>query len=209
MGSFLKVFLAFSAYAAFHSLLLTDVTRHSLERLVGRRAFRGWFRFGYVVQATVLLGVFVGYAATLPDRELVGFGGWVAVSLWILRLAGLYAIWRCTARLGTRSFLGIENLRAWWRGEEPAGDGVETGTLVVDGAYRWVRHPMYAAGFVVLWADPRWTVNGVAFASAASLYLWLGALHEERRLSAAYGDAYRRYRARTPRFLPGLGGPGR
>ena len=62
------------------------------------------------------------------------------------------------------------------------------------------------AGLLVLWPDPHWAANGFAFSLAASLYLWLGALHEERRLLGYYGQAYRDYMECTPRFLPGLSG---
>ncbi|MHB8766362.1 MAG: methyltransferase family protein [Deferrisomatales bacterium] len=198
----LKVFAAFAAYAALHSLLLTPWARLALEALLGPRRFRGVFRAAYVVQAVVLLAAFAAYAAALPDRELARLGGAGAGVLWAVRLGALGFIGRCVAGLGVGSFLGVENLRGWWRGADPPGDGVETGPLVAEGPYRYVRHPMYAAGLVALWAEPRWTANGVAFAVAASLYLWLGALHEERRLTAAHGEAYRRYAAVTPRFWP-------
>lgn len=201
------VFLVFAAYAAVHSALLTGWARRGLEAAVGVRAFRGMFRLFFNVQAVVLLAAFVLYAASLPDTEWfrVGRVGWEV--LWGLRVAALAFIARCAAAVGVSSFLGLEDLRAWRGGKPASGDGVETGVLVVEGPYRWVRHPMYAAGFVVLWAEPRWSANGAAFAVAASLYLWLGSLHEERRLLRFYGDAYRRYAASTPRFLPRWPGP--
>ncbi len=198
----LRVFLAFGAYAALHSLLLSEGARAAGEALVGRRVFRGWFRAAYVAQAVALLAWFAVYAASLPDRELLRLGGVVAGGLWALRLLALAFIGWCVARLGTGSFLGLSRLAAWRRGEPLPDDGAEAGPLVVSGPYRWVRHPMYAAGLVALWAEPRWTANGLAFAVAASLYLWLGSVHEERRLLTVYGAAYRRYREATPRFWP-------
>lgn len=198
----LKVFLAFVVYAAVHSLWLTRGGRRAAEAAVGSRMFRGAFRAFYVAQALLLLGVFAGYAAALPDRELGRLEGGVAGLLWGLRFGALAFIGWCVARLGAGEFLGVSRLAAWRRGEVLPDDGVEAGPLVVSGPYRWVRHPMYAAGFVVLWATPRWTANGLAFAAAASLYLWLGAIHEERRLLATFEEAYRRYQEATPRFWP-------
>lgn len=207
MPAWVQVFLGFGAYGAVHSALLTPWARRGLEALVGARAFQGLFRLFFNGQAVVLLAAYVVWAASLPDRELFrveGAGAWL---LWGVRLAGLGFIARCASSLGLSAFVGLDDLRAWRQGRVPAGDGVETGVLSVDGPYRWVRHPMYAAGFAVLWADPRWTANGLAFAAAASLYLWLGSLHEERRLLRFYGEAYRAYAARTPRFLPRLRRP--
>lgn len=202
MASFIKVFLAFAAYAAIHSLLLTEAARGAGEMALGSRAFRGLFRLGFSVQAVVLLIPVVLYAAALPDRELFHVTGSPAWFLWAVRLAALGFIFYCVARFGATEFLGFKQFRAWRRGEAIPGDGVETGELVVGGPYEWIRHPMYSAGFLALWAEPHWTWNYGAFALAASLYLWLGSLHEERRLVKFYGESYRRYMDRTPRYVP-------
>ena len=207
MPSPILVFLGFALYAAVHTALLTEGVRSALEALVGRRAFPGVFRLGFSVQAVVLLVGYVVWVARLPDVQWGGATGVLAWGLWAVKGAALAYILGCAARIGGAEFLGWAQFRAWRRGEAIRGDGVETGELVVAGPYRWVRHPMYAAGLVVLWAEPHWSANRFAFVLAASLYLWVGSLHEERRLVRFYGQAYRDYRARTPRLIPHL--PGR
>jgi protein-S-isoprenylcysteine O-methyltransferase Ste14 len=37
-----------------------------------------------------------------------------------------------------------------------------------------------------------------------SLYLYIGALFEERKLLREFGEAYHNYQQNTPMFLPGL-----
>lgn len=76
--------------------------------------------------------------------------------------------------------------------------------LRLDGIHRWVRHPLYAAGFLVLWGravDPL----GLATAIWASAYLVIGSLFEERKLLARFGAPYAEYRRRVPRFIPWKG----
>ncbi len=206
MPSYLKVFLAFAAYAALHSALLTPSARLALEAVLGSRRFRAFFRLGYNLVASGLLVVLLGYASSLPDREILHLGGWMGWVLWGVRLGALAFIGHCVADLGTASFLGLAQVQAWLRGEEIPGDGVETGALEVAGPYRHVRHPMYAAALVALWAEPHWMANRLALILGATVYLLLGALHEERRLLRAHGEAYRRYAEQTPRFLPRLPG---
>lgn len=202
MPPWASVFLAFATYAALHSALLTEGARRGLEAWFGARAFQGWFRLLFNLQAVVLFALFAIWAASLPDTEWLRVGGLPGTVLLGVRLAASVFLVRCVGSVGFSSFLGLDDWRAWRAGRPPPGDGVETGTLVADGPYRWVRHPMYAAGFVVLWAEPHWTANRASFVLAASLYLWLGSLHEERRLLRFYGEAYRRYAASTPRFFP-------
>ena len=79
--------------------------------------------------------------------------------------------------------------------------------LCVQGAYRWVRHPLYAS-FITLGA------TGLAlFFNHWAFLLWLVALHviwhfviplEERLMLAQFGDEYRAYAQRTGRFIPRL-----
>lgn len=80
--------------------------------------------------------------------------------------------------------------------------------LCVQGAYRWVRHPLYAS-FITLGAP------GLAlFLDHWAFLLWGGVLHilwhlviplEEHLMLAHFGDEYRAYAQRTGRFVPRLG----
>lgn len=76
--------------------------------------------------------------------------------------------------------------------------------LVTAGPYAWIRHPLYLA-FVLLLAGA-----GVLTGSAVILALGLGLIatvvavrvpQEERLLAEAFGERYRDYERRTPRFL--------
>jgi hypothetical protein len=62
--------------------------------------------------------------------------------------------------------------------------------LVVFGLYRWVRHPLYSWGLVLIWLTPHMTVNRLALFGALSFYLYVGTFFEERRLVAEFGDDY-------------------
>jgi methanethiol S-methyltransferase len=62
-------------------------------------------------------------------------------------------------------------------------------------------------GFFLLM--PRMTTNRAVLSALVALYVVLGSMHEERRLSEAYGAAYERYRLKVPFMLPrpSRGGP--
>jgi protein-S-isoprenylcysteine O-methyltransferase Ste14 len=75
---------------------------------------------------------------------------------------------------------------------------------VARGLYAWIRHPQYLAlgvagiGLSILW--PR-ILNAVLWLVMVLVYVFL-ARDEERRMLAAYPEAYRPYLERTGRFLP-------
>ncbi|MBN1642918.1 MAG: isoprenylcysteine carboxylmethyltransferase family protein [Anaerolineae bacterium] len=80
--------------------------------------------------------------------------------------------------------------------------------LVIDGPYRWVRHPMYAAFYLLHLAAALLSANGLIALT------WLGGLTafvasrvdaEEAALVDAFGEAYAAYARHTGRFVPRLG----
>lgn len=83
--------------------------------------------------------------------------------------------------------------------------GTKDGALTTVGPYSIVRNPLYVGSFL--------GVTGFAFAIklpllvVAFLILFLGlypavVAREEKRLEELFGDAYRRYCAATPRWIP-------
>lgn len=201
-GSFWQALAGCAGFAALHSALLTDRARGWAQAALGAEAFRRWYRLAYCAVSAATLAALLWWLARLPDAEWARLrGGW-AVLLWAARLSGMAVIGWAASQFGLRAFLGFDALWGRW-GTDP-GDGLDLGPIRATGPYAYVRHPMYAAGLLVLWGEPRWTANRAAVIFLFSAYLLLGALWEERRLTRLHGEAYRRYAAATPRFVPRL-----
>lgn len=83
----------------------------------------------------------------------------------------------------------------------------KTGELATGGVYARVRHPQYVGfivimlGFLVQWP----TILTLAmFPVLVAMYVRLS-LKEEREADARFGETWRAYAVRTPRFVPQLG----
>jgi protein-S-isoprenylcysteine O-methyltransferase Ste14 len=80
-------------------------------------------------------------------------------------------------------------------------------TLVQDGPFAHVRHPIYVALFLfmvaiaVAYGHTRNLILAVPF---FALGTWLRVMNEERLLRAQFGPDYDAYAARVKRFIPGL-----
>ena len=80
-------------------------------------------------------------------------------------------------------------------------------TLVTQGPYRWVRHPMYTVfmiqsiGLLLLTAN--WFVGGV-YILALMLIVIIRTPFEENMMIDKFGEQYRRYMSQTGKFLPRL-----
>jgi protein-S-isoprenylcysteine O-methyltransferase Ste14 len=83
------------------------------------------------------------------------------------------------------------------------------GVLASTGPYSRMRHPQYVGfvlvmfGFLLQWPT---LLTLIMFPILVVTY-WRLALAEEKAVLAEFGDAYRRYKAVTPAFLPRLGAP--
>ena len=81
----------------------------------------------------------------------------------------------------------------------------ERHTLVTDGVYRLVRHPMYTAFW--LWALaqalllPNWIAGPAGLVGFGTLFFFRVG-REERMMLDAFGDQYRAYMARSARVVP-------
>jgi protein-S-isoprenylcysteine O-methyltransferase Ste14 len=89
--------------------------------------------------------------------------------------------------------------------DDPALFGFEqTTSLVVEGIYRYIRHPLYSSLFFLGWGiffkDLTWL--GAGLAVAATAFLVMTAKHEEGENLRFFGAAYQTYIARTKMFIP-------
>lgn len=186
--------LAWLSFGAGHSLLAGTGAK-------GRLALGPYYRVTYNafaglhIAAVWLLGNWLlGDAApfALPGAARTGLYGVLILGLLILLLAARdYDLGR---------FAGSTQIRNHRRGvEAPEDEPLHTG-----GFHAWVRHPLYAGVYLVVWGNAQ-DPFGLATAVWASVYLVVGTMFEERRLLKLYGEHYRSYREKVPAVIPWKG----
>jgi protein-S-isoprenylcysteine O-methyltransferase Ste14 len=86
--------------------------------------------------------------------------------------------------------------------------GTDTKPLVTEGAYAWIRHPIYLAFLAMVLATGFIASAGLALIIATALYVAGSELRiasEEAELEEQFRDDYAQYRRKTRwRYLPGL-----
>jgi protein-S-isoprenylcysteine O-methyltransferase Ste14 len=190
------ILLAVAIYGVVHSWLASLGVKAWARRRYGELAER-LYRFTYNLFAALTLLPVLVLPALLPDRRLYSVPMPWALCLMVLQLLAVGALGVGLLQTGLWAFLGLKQLA----GRREIG---EDDQLVVSGLYRWVRHPLYTAGLVFLWATPVMTRNLLSLYVGLSAYLVIGAMFEERKLLATFGEAYARYRVRTPMLIPKL-----
>lgn len=187
----LWLILAIALWGALHSWLASLGVEDAARRRFGDRASRV-YRLAYNIFSVVTFAPILLLVGLLPDRVL-----YVVPPPWrYLMFAGELAAVLCLIlvllQVDAASFIGLRQLL---QGERPP-------RFVTSGFYRWVRHPLYLFGLLILWLTPAMTVNLLVADLAMTTYLIIGARFEERKLLREFGSAYAEYRLRTPMFIP-------
>lgn len=76
--------------------------------------------------------------------------------------------------------------------------------LVTNGAYKYVRHPLYIVTFVFIWSGfvlLPWLSSLICVVIVTGYTIWAIPL-EEKKLEMEYGDAYTEYKKKIPMLFP-------
>jgi protein-S-isoprenylcysteine O-methyltransferase Ste14 len=141
--------------------------------------------YAAAIFAAFLLPFFAPSAALPGDRR-----AWFVAGL-LLMIAGTLLRRHCFRVLGA-FFTGAVTIQAGHR-------------VIDSGAYRWVRHPGYSAGLLIVLgtavACGNWLGVAVSFVLAFAGYFHRARI-EEQALLASLGEPYARFMATRRRFIP-------
>jgi protein-S-isoprenylcysteine O-methyltransferase Ste14 len=174
------IFLAGTAF-------FTWVSRHALRN---PRAHGFW---RYIAWECMLVLVLVNFPRWTTDpfspRQLVS---------WVLLAASAALALHAVQLLKRIGQPGQERTDAELFGFE------KTNALVTRGAFRYIRHPMYAALLYLAWGAylKDVTLLSTGLTAVASVCLLLTALRDEAECTQHFGEAYVAYMKTTRRFVP-------
>lgn len=189
----LWLILAIVLWGVLHSLLASTGIKDRFRRLYGNGLMK-FYRLLYNVFAVISFLPVLYLMITLPDRTLYR----VSPPSDLLMRAGQGAalVLLIVAALQT-DLLAFVGLRQLFQEEKP-------GSLITKGLYRFVRHPLYTFGLLILWLSPKMSLNSFVVYAALTMYVFAGIIFEERKLLREFGQDYANYRSATPMLIPGL-----
>jgi protein-S-isoprenylcysteine O-methyltransferase Ste14 len=194
----LQVILAWAAFAVFHSLTVSEGYENLARRWMGGHAFDRYHRLGFTAYSVAVFLLLVIFLRSLPDHPLYRLEGGARIVLHAVQACGVaFLFWT------PWDFLEFIGLRQWERHREGrAADPGRNERLFTGKAYGVVRHPLYFGISVVLAFHPIQTRISLVSTVMVILYFYVGTFFEERRMVHQFGEEYRNYQRRVPRFLP-------
>lgn len=174
--------------------------------IMARKRFKNWWtriipkaaeRSTYLFQASLLLLLVLWQWRPLPATiwsvqgdiarivvQAVHFWGWIMVVL-------------STFLINHFHFGGLQQVFENLRGKEAAQQKFMTPLF-----YKAIRHPLLLGLLIAFWVTADMTVGRLLFATAMTIYIFIGIHFEERDLVREFGGDYVSYRKRTPKLLP-------
>lgn len=217
--------LAWISFGLVHSLLATDTANRLICDRIG-----GFTRIFYNIIATVhLSAILILEWRGFPGKIVFDLPLWVHLPMVGIQTAGWLLAFIALVQYDLGRFGGLTQAKVivHRRDDDRFGPGSRPGSaigqanlqryepaedipqarlepLVTHGIHRFVRHPLYVALIIVLWAR---AFDEAALMTAfwGTAYILIGTHFEERKLMRIYGDDYAAYKARVPRFVPRFG----
>lgn len=187
--SIFLILLSLAIWGVIHSILASHFAKDMLKGVFGRL-----YRLGYNVFAVVSFAPILYLAATLPDAPVYRIPApWSFVMMGIQLLSALLLL-IALLQTDTLSFVGLRQL---FEEEKPE-------RLITRGLYKLIRHPLYTFSLMFVWFTPTMSRNSLTLYVGVTLYLFVGAYFEERKLLREYGEDYAEYKRKTPMMIPGL-----
>mgnify|MGYP001801543934 CR=1 FL=1 len=191
MSSYLVVGLLWTVYFGFHSLLASSQIKASIQQSFP--SLSPYYRLLYnFIAAAGLLGIWL-VMRSLPTDMIITSSLWPG---YILMGMGSSLGFLSLRDYDLREFVGIRQVKE---------KEIETKTsLQISGFNQYVRHPLYLAIILFFWGSFLRRGDSISLATAITftLYAYVGALWEEKKLIKAFGEDYQAYKKKTAMLIP-------
>jgi protein-S-isoprenylcysteine O-methyltransferase Ste14 len=185
--------LAIVLWGIVHSIMASVGFKNLLQRTFGN-GFMKFYRLLYNIFSAISFVPILYLMAVMPNRALYQ----VPAPWSYLMLAGqglsVLLLFAAVLQTDTLAFVGLRQILT----------DEENGKLVTGGLYRFVRHPLYTFGLLILWLTPSMTINSLIFYISLTVYIFVGTYFEERKLLREFGQEYADYKTATPMLIPGV-----
>ncbi|OGU34431.1 MAG: hypothetical protein A2068_11775 [Ignavibacteria bacterium GWB2_35_6b] len=195
----LIIIFLFALFGISHSILASNKIKQKIVEGAGNKI--AYYRLFY--NFTSLITFFIIYEIS-PKPDVIIYDlqyPWDIIILvpQILSLIGL--IW-AVRPIDLKEFLGLNQLKRYLKGEYDSKELDEHSELIIEGAYKYSRHPIYFFSILFLGFRPVMDVFYLTFFSCLIVYFIVGSIYEEKKLVEKYGVKYAEYQKRVPALVP-------
>lgn len=193
------IVLLFSLFAFTHSFLASNKIKERLIKNIGEKI--AFYRLFYNLTSVIFFLTFL-FLAPKPDVIIYDLHYPFDIITFVLQIISFLGLLWSLKGIDLKEFLGIAQLMRYIKGEYNIDDVDAIENFRVEGAYKFVRHPVYF--FTILFLGFRPSMDLFYFVTfiCIVIYFYIGSIYEERKLVKKYGVIYSEYQKRVPRLIP-------
>jgi protein-S-isoprenylcysteine O-methyltransferase Ste14 len=195
MIRYVVLILLWAGWCFLHSFMISPALIGFVQKRF-KKAYR-YFRIAYNLTAMATLAPVLAYSVSIKGPLLFRWEGPFRIVQGLLVISALVLFIGGARRYDLYRFFGIRQLH------EDGSCAVLTEDCLLDtgGILSMVRHPWYAGGILIVWARNS-DATAILTNLVITVYFLIGALLEERKLVAEFGEEYNDYRRRVSMFFP-------
>lgn len=195
MTRYVWLVLLWATWCFLHSFMIAPrVTEFVRKR--SEKAYR-YYRIFYNLIAFVTLIPVLIYSFSIKAQPLFRWEGPFRIVQGLLVASAFLLFIGGAGRYDLLQFLGIRQVRE----NNACSTLTNDCRLDTGGILGVVRHPWYAGGILIVWAE-NLDVTAILTSLVITAYFLIGAFLEERKLLAEFGEEYIVYRRRVSMFFP-------
>ena len=192
--------ILFFLFAYSHTWLASSkIKKNIAEKIGGKIAF---YRLFYNLSSLLFFSVFY-FLSPKPDVVVYDLHYPYDIITFILQVLSLIGLIWSAKSIDMMEFLGVKQIERYLNGSYDAGDLDEKQILKIEGAFKFVRHPIYLFSILFLGFRPAMSLFYLVMFICIIIYFYAGSIYEERKLIEKFGNEYREYQNRVARMIPG------
>jgi len=193
------IITGFVFFAVTHSIFSSFKFKRIIASRIGN--YMAFYRLAYNIISFIIILLLYFY---LPKPDVIIYDLKYPLDIIILfpqllSFAGLLLSFKF---IGSKEFLGISQLKRWFKNDFDINELDEKMTLNINGPYKYMRHPVLFFSALFLLFRPVMDLFYLTCLICIILYTYIGSFYEEKRLIEKFGEKYLRYQKAVPRFFP-------
>ena len=195
----LAIVILFFLFAISHTWLASRKFKKALVDKIGNKI--AFYRLFYNLSSLLFFGIFYELAPK-PDAIIYDLQFPFDLITFALQILSLLCIVWSSRQIDVKEFIGIKQIERYIDGNYSIDDLDEKQKLRIEGAFKFVRHPIYFFSILFLGFRPQMTLFYLVMFICIVFYFYAGSVYEEKKLIEVFGDQYREYQKRVPRLFP-------
>ncbi len=193
------IVLLFAIFGFVHSFLASLKFKEQLALSIGEKI--GLYRIFYNIFSIILLAA-VMVVMPKPDLLIYDLQFPYDIIILILQYASLYGLIYTAFKINGKEFLGINQIKRYLTNNYDVKQLDEKMELRKTGIFGFVRHPIYLFSILFLGLRPYMELFYFVLFLCITVYFFVGAYYEEKKLVKIFGDEYLQYKKNVPGIFP-------